>query len=137
VRRTPLRRGRKPPRRASLKRRRNLRRTAPLKRTSVAPASAVQRAKVAGLRCLVCGAMTRIDPTHLVPRSLGGCDAADCVVPLCRVHHRAYDQGGLDLVAHLEPGWRREVAHAVGHVGLVGALRRLGSGRPGGGADER
>ena len=137
MRRTPLRRGRGPRRRSALKRGRALRRSTPLKRTSVAPASAVQRAKVAGLRCLVCGAITRIDPTHLVPRSLGGCDEADCVVPLCRVHHRAYDQGGLDLVAHLEPGWRREAAHAVGHLGLVGALRRLGRRRPGGGGDER
>jgi predicted restriction endonuclease len=59
----------------------------------VAAASVVQRAEVAGLRCLVCGAATRIDPAHLVPRSLGGCDEADCVVPLCRTHHRAYDQG--------------------------------------------
>ena len=128
MRRTPLRRGRGSRRRTARARRRALRRTAPLARTPVAPASAVQRAKVAGLRCLVCGAMTRIDPTHLVPRSLGGCDAADCVVPLCRVHHRAYDQGGLDLVAHLKPRWRREAAHAVGHLGLVGAQRRL-SGR--------
>jgi hypothetical protein len=128
MRRTPLRRGRGPRRRAALARRRALRRSAPLERTSVAPASAVQRAKVTGLRCLVCGAATRIDPAHLVPRSLGGCDEADCVVALCRTHHRAYDRGGLDLVAHLEPQWRREVAHAVGHLGLVGALRRL-SGR--------
>ena len=136
MRRTPLRRGRGPRRRSGLKRG-ALRRSTALKRTSVAPASTVQRAKVAGLRCLVCGAITRIDPTHLVPRSLGGCDEADCVVPLCRVHHRAYDQGGLDLVAHLEPRWRREVAHAVGHLGLVGALRRVGRRRPGGGGDER
>jgi hypothetical protein len=128
MRRTPLRRGRGPRRRAALARRRALRRSAPLERRSVAPASAVQRAKVAGLRCLVCRAATRIDPAHLVPRSLGGCDEADCVVALCRTHHRAYDRGGLDLVAHLEPQWRREVAHAVGHLGLVGALRRL-SGR--------
>ena len=137
MRRTPLHRGRGPRRRSALKRGRDLRRSTPLERTSVAPASAVRRAKVAGLRCLVCDAITRIDPTHLVPRSLGGCDEADCVVPLCRVHHRAYDQGGLDLVAHLEPDWRREVAHAVSHVGLVGALRRLGGRRPGGGGDER
>ena len=136
MRRTPLRRGRGPRRRSALKRG-ALRRSTALKRTSVAPASAVQRAKVAGLRCLVCGAITRIDPTHLVPRSLGGCDEADCVVPLCRAHHRAYDQGGLDLVAHLEPGWRRKAAHAVGHLGLIGALRRLGRRRPGGGGDER
>jgi hypothetical protein len=137
MRRTPLRRGRGPRRRTALARRRTLRRTAPLARTSASRASAIQRAKVAGLRCLVCGAATRIDPAHLVPRSLGGCDEADCVVPLCRTHHRAYDKGGLDLVAHLEPDWRREAAHAVGHLGLVGALRRLGRRRRAAGGDER
>jgi hypothetical protein len=26
---------------------------------------------------------------------------------------------------YLEPGWRAQLAHAVGHVGLVGALRRI------------
>jgi predicted restriction endonuclease len=101
------------------------------------PASPAQRAKVAGLRCLVCGIATRIDPAHLVPRSLGGCDAADCVVPLCRAHHRAYDQGRLDLVAHLEPHWRPEVAHAVCHLGLVRTLRRLSGRRSVGGDNER
>jgi hypothetical protein len=137
MRRTPLRRGRGRRCRSPLTRGRALRRSTPLERTSAAPASAVQRAKVAGLRCLVCGAITRIDPSHLVPRSLGGCDEADCVVPLCRVHHRAYDQGGIDLVAHLEPQWRREVAHAVGHLGLVAAQRRLSGRRSVGEDDER
>jgi hypothetical protein len=41
-----------------------------------------------------------------VPRSLGGCDEPDCVVPLCRVHHRRYDRGQLDLLPYLEPGIR-------------------------------
>jgi hypothetical protein len=31
----------------------------------------------------------------------------------------------LDVVAHLESAHRGEVAHAVLHVGLIGALRRL------------
>jgi predicted restriction endonuclease len=128
MRRTPLRRGRGPRRHRPLARQSRLRRTTALRRAEAAPASAVQRAKVHGLRCLVCGVLTRVDPAHLVPRSLGGCDAADCVVPLCRAHHRAYDQGALDLVAHLDPGWRTEVCHAIGHLGLVRALRRL-SGR--------
>jgi hypothetical protein len=57
---------------------------------------------------------------------LGGCHEADCVVALCGTHHRAYDQAGLNLVASLEPDWRVEVAHAVLHLGLAGALRRLG-----------
>jgi hypothetical protein len=47
------------------------------------------------------------------------------VVALCRAHHRAYDRGDVDLLPHLEPGYRREVAHAVMHLGLIGALRRL------------
>jgi hypothetical protein len=63
------------------------------------------------------------------PRSLGGCGNPLCVVPLCRVHHRAYDRGELDLLAHLEPGWRAQLAHAVGHVGLIGALRRISGDR--------
>jgi hypothetical protein len=105
-----------------------LRRQSPLERAPVAPASPAQRERVGGARCIVCGARTGVDPAHLVPRALGGCDDALCVVPLCRIHHRAYDRGALDLVPHLEPHHRAEAAHAVGHLGLVGALRRL-SGR--------
>jgi hypothetical protein len=60
-----------------------------------------------------------------VPRSLGGCDHADCVVPLCRAHHRRYDRGELDLLAALEPRFRRELAHGVLHVGLLRILRRV------------
>jgi hypothetical protein len=80
---------------------------------------------VAGRRCVGCGSEQRIDPAHLIPRSLGGCGDALCVVPLCRCCHRAYDSGELDLLAHLEPAWRAQLAHAVGHVGLIGALRRI------------
>jgi hypothetical protein len=91
----------------------------------MAPASPAQRGKVRGRRCLVCGAGRAADPAHLMPRSLGGCDHPDCVVALCRAHHRAYDRGELDLLPYLEPDHRAEAAHAVGHLGLVGALRRL------------
>jgi hypothetical protein len=42
------------------------------------------------------------------------------------MHHRAYDTGRLELLPHVEPRRRREVAHAVLHLGLVGAYRRLG-----------
>jgi hypothetical protein len=136
MRRTPLRRTGPPARRSPLSRRSPLRRTAALKRGLSAPASAAQRAKVASRRCLVCGSPARVDPAHLVPRSLGGCDHADCVVPLCRTHHRTYDRGALDLVPFLEPAWRREVAHAVCHLGLVRALRRLSGRRTVGEEDE-
>jgi hypothetical protein len=120
MRRSPIRRS------AGIGRRGRLRRRKALTRSAMAPASPAQRAKVAGQRCIVCGAATRIDPAHLVPRALGGCHEADCVVALCGTHHRAYDQAGLNLVASLEPDWRVEVAHAVLHLGLAGALRRLG-----------
>jgi hypothetical protein len=47
------------------------------------------------------------------------------VVPLCRRCHGAYDRGDLDLLPYLEPAWRAQLAHAVGHLGLIGALRRV------------
>jgi hypothetical protein len=46
-------------------------------------------------------------------------------MPLCWTHHRAYDTGRLELLPHLEPQWRAEVAHAVSHLGLIGAVWRL------------
>jgi len=130
MRRTPIRRGRPLRRGRPPARRTPLRRTTALKRRPFAPASAAQRTKVKGARCLVCGSHTPIDPAHLIARSAGGCDDALCVVALCRSCHRRYDSGALDLVAHLEPDHRAEAAHAVAHVGLAGALRRI-SGRRG------
>jgi hypothetical protein len=123
MKRTPLRR------RASLRAKTQLRRSTPLKRTPSMGATDAQRAAVAGRVCIVCGSDRRIDPAHLIPRSLGGCGDALCVVPACRRCHRAYDRGELDLLPHLEPGWRAQLAHAVGHVGLIGALRRISGGR--------
>ena len=88
-------------------------------------ASAAQRAKIVGAACIVCRQTKGITPAHLAPRALGGCDAADCVVPLCWLHHRAYDTGRLELLPYLEPRWRAEIGHAVSHLGLIGAYRRL------------
>ena len=101
-----------------------LRRRTPLRRRPVSPASEVQRAKVAGLACLVCGRRP-VDPAHLVPRSLGGCEQADGCVPLYRLHHRRYDRGELDLLPHLEPRFRAELAHALTHLPLIGVLRQV------------
>jgi 5-methylcytosine-specific restriction endonuclease McrA len=124
MKRTPLRR------REPLRAKKQLRRSKLLKRTASMAASGRQRAAVAGRRCIVCGTDRRIDPAHLIPRSLGGCGEPQCVVPLCRQCHRAYDRGELDLLPHLEPAWRSQLAHAVGHYGLIGALRRIsGNGR--------
>jgi hypothetical protein len=120
-----MRRSRSLRRGAQLQRRTALKRSTPLKRVPYAPASEAQRAKVAGERCVVCRAAARIDPAHLVPRCLGGCDDALCVIALCRRCHRAYDRGLIDLVAYLEPRHRAEAAHAVEHLGLAGAQRRI------------
>ena len=119
MKRTPMRR------RARLRAKKQLRRTKPLQRTASMAASERQRAAVAGRRCIVCAAEARIDPAHLIPRSLGGCRDPLCVVALCRRCHRTYDRGELDLLPYLEPAWRAQVAHAVGHAGLAGALRRI------------
>src|SRR5437763_16452504 len=112
-------------RRATLRAKKPLRRSKPLQRTPSMAATERQRAAVAGRRCVVCRTDRRIDPAHLVRRSLGGCGDAACCVPLCRPHHRAYARGELDLLPYLEPAWRAQLAHAVGHVGLIGVLRRI------------
>jgi len=112
MKRTPLRR------RAQLRARIPLRRTTPFARTASLAATDSQRLAVAGRPCIVCGAVHGIDPAHLIPKSLGGCGDPLCVVPLCRRPcHRAYDSGELDLLPYLEPAWRAQLAHAVGHVG--------------------
>jgi hypothetical protein len=96
----------------------------PLRRSQVSPASEAQRQKVAGEACLVCGRRP-VDPAHLVPRALGGCGDPDCVVPLCRCCHRAYDRRELDLLPHLEPRFRAALAHALTHLPLIAVLRRV------------
>ena len=92
--------------RTPLRRRAPLRRTTPLQRADSMAATDAQRAGVAGRACVVCGSDKRIDPAHLIPRSLGGCGDPLCVVPACRRCHRAYDVGRIDLLPHLEPAWR-------------------------------
>jgi hypothetical protein len=92
-------------------------------------ASEAQRAKILGAACVVCQQTKGITPAHLTPRSLGGCDHPDCVTALCWLHHRAFDTGQLELLPYLEPRWRAEIAHAVMHLGLIGALHQLGKRR--------
>jgi hypothetical protein len=113
-------------RRAPLRAEKQLRRSKPLQRSASMAATEAQRAAVAGRCCLACCTDKRINAAHVIPHSLGGCGDALCVVPLCRTPcHRAYDRGELDLLPYLEPAWRAQLAHAVGHVGLIGALRRI------------
>ncbi len=103
----------------------------------ISPASRQQRLKIRGLACIVCERyppkadlvgldllrVQRVDPAHLVSRALGGCDSADCVVPLCREHHSAYDAGTLDLSLHLTGTHVTELSHALEH--MDGSLTRL------------
>lgn len=78
-------------------------------------ASPSQRAKVKAQVCAVCQA-DHVDAAHLTPRSFRGCDSPDCVIGLCRVHHRAFDDGALDLLPFLSGGgFEAELAHMQGH----------------------
>ncbi len=95
---------------------------APIISLPLVAASAPQRRKVAGSRCAVCGRRP-VDPAHLVPQRLGGCAQADCVIALCRTHHRLYDSGALALAPYLGRSHRRERAHALTHADRA-ALRR-------------
>jgi hypothetical protein len=36
-----------------------------------------------------------------------------------------FDRGEFDLLPYLEPGLRVQLAHAVGHAGLIAELRRI------------
>lgn len=101
------------------------------RRRAISPASPAQRAKVRGALSIVSG-KAGCDPTHVVPRSLGGCDHPLCVVPLRRREHRAYDEHRLDLLPHLiRHGCVAEIEHAIAHLGgSRSRFLRLVSGSP-------
>ena len=48
-------------------------------------------AKIAGRPCRVCPSRTLVDPAHLIGRGQGGPDSEWNVIPLCRIHHAAFD----------------------------------------------
>lgn len=93
---------------------------------AISPASPAQRAKVAVQVCVVCQS-DGCDPAHLTPRGFRGCDDADCVIALCRAHHRAFDDGRLDLLPHVSGrGFNAELAHMQAHYDdPVSVLYRL------------
>jgi 5-methylcytosine-specific restriction endonuclease McrA len=72
--------------------------------------------------CRICGAAWKIEAAHIIPRSLGGGQSEDAIVPLCPDHHREYDSHRLDLLPHLT---HDEQAEAVRVLGLERARRRL------------
>lgn len=88
-----------------------------LKRGRGFAASPAQQKKVRDLPCVVCGLdrhEATIDPAHILRRGQGGCDHPDCVVPLCREHHRLFDENALDiLVPLLTRRYGVEMAHPI------------------------
>lgn len=88
-------------------------------------ASTAQRRKVRFSLCAFCGRGPGCDPAHVTPRSLGGCDHPDCVIPACRDCHRQLDKGEFDALPALEALYRTELAHAVLHMGLERLRNRL------------
>jgi 5-methylcytosine-specific restriction endonuclease McrA len=75
--------------------------------------------------CRVCQATWGLHAAHIIPRSRvrpGPAEDERNIVTLCGVCHRAYDEGGMDLLPHLHRG---EQAYAVELVGLVEAYRRI------------
>jgi hypothetical protein len=138
VKRTPLKRGKPLERRAPLRRTGfglrgdSPRRSKPMKRGNGFAASTAQRVKVRELSCVVCADPNeKCDPAHLIPRTATSVGQEDplAVVPLCRAHHREFDEGLLSLLEYLEPRYRLEVAFAVERVGLITALRRITNSR--------
>jgi len=73
--------------------------------------------------CRVCGG-GNVEAAHLVHRSRGAkkFSEADLIVPLCRVHHHAFDFGQLELLPYLS---NDEQAAAVRLLGIVRAYDRL------------
>lgn len=96
------------------------------RRKPISEASPRQREAIAGKACVVCRE-SPTDPAHLLPRGLCADGDGDprAVVPLCRIHHRAFDEGGLDLLPYLEPHYRTELAFAVERFGLMATVRRV------------
>jgi hypothetical protein len=89
-------------------------------------ASREQRAKVRNETCACCGIGTQCDPAHLTARSQGGCDHPDCVIALCRLCHRAFDERGMSLESVIAmPRYAAERAHMAGHMSFARCIARL------------
>jgi hypothetical protein len=105
-----------------------------LKRGSCGRTTDAQKERVAGGACVVCrGYAGECHPAHVVPRSHpkmteAAANDVRAVVPLCFVDHRLFDEGQIDLLSYLEPGWRDSQEWAAGAVGLATAMRSITGG---------
>lgn len=97
------------------------RKYAPRRRVG-SPTSTAQREKKATGCRLHGAACGTTDACHVTDRSIGGCDDALCTIPLCRPVHEAFDAHEFDALPLLT---YEEQAHAVGHLGILRALRRI------------
>ena len=70
--------------------------------------SAREKVELDGV-CRTCPRTDNLDPAHLWPRSLGGTEAWNNIVALCRSCHNAFDHGELDLGPHLTLAEKMEV----------------------------
>ena len=75
--------------------------------------------------CRVCGSRENVQAAHTIGRKYDGpvVDQDDCL-PLCRIHHLAFDAHELSI---LEVTTYAEQGAAVSHVGIDRALKRLTS----------
>lgn len=113
-------------RRTALDRSSELFRTTAPKRTKGFAASPEQREKVKGRVCVYCAGGPPCDPAHLASRGAGGCDHPDCVLALCRLCHRQFDEGYLDLEPVLAlPDYAAERAHMAWHMSFARCIKRL------------
>jgi hypothetical protein len=80
---------------------------------SISPASKAQRDKVRHAKSIY-SARPGCDPAHIWPRSRGGCDHPDCVIPLTRDEHNEFDAHRLDILSCLvaRKCWA-EMAHPI------------------------
>ena len=73
-------------------------------------------------RCRNCGSRDQLDPAHHIPRSLGGKNLAESVIPLCRRCHDAQHRNELELLPLMT---RDEQMEAVRIVGIARAYSYL------------
>jgi hypothetical protein len=73
--------------------------------------------------CRVCGVGGRLEAAHLWPRSLGGTQDPNGIVPLCPSHHFQFDAHRLNLGHVLTTDEQVELVRQCGSLGL--AMRRV------------
>jgi hypothetical protein len=79
----------------------------------ISPASPEQRAKVRGALSII-SAEGPCHPAHILDRRYGGCDSADCVIPLTPREHRDYEENRLDILgALIAGGFWVELGHVI------------------------